>query len=217
MNIIVGVLVGIKMITPSLFTPTPDFWQAVNQRLPANQGHAQNIFLHGPFVGTVGEVAFEYWFKQRFPGRGIRYFGDTWYDYMIDTKTAANNRSVNPPPSDERNIITIEVKTKLRTSFPLKSKMMRQWEVSIPDYLLEHFKRAQKPDIIFAISVQSKLPTPTKPEEIDSIAILGWIPYSTFMNWKQWVPKGTRMGGGRPSPKDMWNIYLRYLNDGINL
>lgn len=201
------------MPKPILFEPASGFWEAVDARLPSNEGHAQNIFDHGPFVGTVGEVAFEFWFKNHSPSRMIRHVGETWRDYVIATKTCTSNQDIAPPPKDWRDELSVEVKTKLRTSFSLPNAYAGEWEVSVPDYLLSHLETTSKPDVILAVSVQSKVTAPCRANEIESIVVIGWIPHGTFMNWKVWIPKGTKMGGGRRSPKDMWNVYIRQLKD----
>lgn len=199
------------MSQPFQFQPSEKFWQTVGERQKANEGHIRNIYGHGPFVGTVGEIAFEEWFKVTFPKRSIRYAGQTWHDFVVETRTSADNRKNPIQPKDPRDELFIEVKTKLRRSFPSSGKGAAEWEVSVPDYLLSHLATTPKPDLIFAVSVQSNSHSPTTREQVASIFILGAISYSMFHDLKVWIPKGTQMGGGRASEEDMWNIFIRQL------
>lgn len=166
-------------------------WPAVQQRMLLNQNHPRNIYVHGPLVGSLGEIAFEHWCSDA--GLTVAHVGRPEWDYERQCADGA--------------VCRIEVKTKLRTTW--SDANSRNWEMSVPDYLPDAWKRDVSPDVFVAVSVQSSAPSPASVSDVSSVVLIGAM---TFRRWRgkmRYVAEGTIMGGGRPSKVGMYNVYLK--------
>jgi|ERR1035437_2146620 hypothetical protein len=198
------------MAVPFILRPSPRFWENVQKRVSRNQDLPRNIFPHGPLIGSIGEIAFKEWFSTTFPRRGIRHAGEVSHDYEI--------AGTGDDPAGARRL-TLEVKTKARTPAAITAKGTARWEMSVPGYLLHHLDEVKThPDILFGVSVQTRSKQPAGIEDIDTIAILGWIEFERFAKIKYLVPADTPMGHGTTkNPVEMWNIAIGSLNDAGTL
>src|SRR5262245_56042618 len=97
------------MPVPILWPAAKELWEDVSRRLPANSALARSFRSHGPFVGTVGEIAFGHWFRADKAQRSITHVGEFTHDYLIA------RLGLGAPSGDN---VTIEVKTKLRKAMP---------------------------------------------------------------------------------------------------
>jgi len=190
------------MPCPLVHEPSANFWANVQKRVGRNRDLPRNIFPHGPLIGSIGEIAFKEWFSTTFPGRGIRHVGAVSHDYEIAGKP-------------DRTRVRVEVKTKKRSPARIDARGTGKWEMSVPDYLLQHLDAANvHPDLLFAVSVQTKSEHPAGLADIDTIAIVGWIEYPRFAELKYLVPADTPMGHGTTkNPVTMWNVGIGCLHE----